>query len=642
MGWQWLKRPRSWHRDALAALVLASSWATLSRADDPGHGLQLARGEANSASAAEGRNALTEKRIGELIGQLGSPHYTVRRSAANALRQIGAEAFDLLYAATAAADPEVAASAQYLLHQIAVRWVQSDDPPAVRRLLRAYGNQSDEKRLLIIQELARLPNHEGVPALCRVARFDRSPLLARVAALAIIRPDVRDAKHSALDPEMMDRELGESTRITTTWLRQYRRQLRDPAATVADWLRSIDEEVELLARNGNETNDAIGLGLMWNLANIYQQIDNRPALMEVVDQMMRLDSNSMERTTVDLLLWLVELDSWDAVEEFLTKYDAQLAQAKRPLYIAALARAKQGKQELAEELAEKASKLDPQQTLESFMIAKELELRNQYDWSVREYRQVVGNKPVASHEAILARISLANLQHDHEQYESAADAIEPLVKAIQQEGNVGQLYTEIRRYHLRQSELALPEREAVAAKLHHYRACQYHAAGDWQKEREHLEMAIRFVETDAEVVIAMHRLPESDEKWREMVRQRIRDLCRQFQQEIDGSPNDPTAYNQWAWLVANTEGDFQQAVRYSRRSLELLGLSAGDSARASFLDTLGRCYYAAGDLDNAVKCQREAIEKLDSLQVMHRQLALFEQALAEKQGGKEPGVSGKN
>ena len=62
------------------------------------------------------------------------------------------------------------------------------------------------------------------------------------------------------------------------------------------------------------------------------------------------------------------------------------------------------------------------------------------------------------------------------------------------------------------------------------------------------------------------------------------------EEEIDDNPNNPIAYNQWAWLIANTEGDFPKAVRYSRRSLEL------EPGTASFLDTLGRCYYSAGDI----------------------------------------------
>ena len=605
-------------------------------ADAPDVGLQAAadvsasRNGGGDLSNEGGRSESTKRRVEELIRQLGSPRYTVRRTAANELRQIGAEAFDLLHAATESVDPEVAASANYLLRQITVRWVRSDDSPAVRRALRNYGNKSEEARLEEISDLSKLPNNEGVAALCRITRFDRSPLLARAAAMAVIRPDERDEEAMPVDPETIDHELGESTRISAKWLRQYRVQLRDPAASVDPWQQIVDDEAALLERNRDETSDEIVLRLMWNLADVHRQLDNRTALMQMVDRMIGLNADAAERTTVDLLLWLVERESWDALEEFLAKYDTQLGQAKRPLYIAALARAKQGKQELAEKLAAKAAELEAQAG-ESFAVAKELELRNQYEWSVREYRQVIDRQKVESHEAILARVMLASLQFDHASYEDAADVLEPLVKAIQEEGKVAQYYTELRRHHLRLGELALPEREAVAAKLHHYRAAQYHEVGDWEKEREHLEHAIRFDEADADVVIQMYRLPEADEKWREMVRGRIRQLCRLFEQQMEESKNDPTPYNQWAWLVGNTEGDYQRAIRYSHRSLELLGPSGGDSGQASFLDTLGRCYYAAGDLENAVKYQREAIEKLDYMQVMHRQLALFEKALQEKQ-----------
>jgi tetratricopeptide (TPR) repeat protein len=80
--------------------------------------------------------------------------------------------------------------------------------------------------------------------------------------------------------------------------------------------------------------------------------------------------------------------------------------------------------------------------------------------------------------------------------------------------------------------------------------------------------------------------------------------------------------------VSNTEGDFQRALRYSHRSLELnLG---GDSVAGGYLDTLGRCYYAVGDYENAAKYERQAIAKVDYMQVMHRQLDMFEKALAEK------------
>ena len=102
------------------------------------------------------------ERIQALIRQLGHPRFTIRRSAASELRQIGAEAFDLLNAASNDSDPEVAASARYLLREITVRWVHSGDSAAVRALLRDYGQQRDELRVARLDGLAKLPNSEGV------------------------------------------------------------------------------------------------------------------------------------------------------------------------------------------------------------------------------------------------------------------------------------------------------------------------------------------------------------------------------------------------------------------------------------------------------------------------------------------------
>ena len=126
----------------------------------------------------------------------------------------------------------------------------------------------------------------------------------------------------------------------------------------------------------------------------------------------------------------------------------------------------------------------------------------------------------------------------------------------------------------------------------------------------------------------MFRMPEADQKWRDSVRKRISQLTDQFQQEIDQDPSDSSPYNQWAWLVSNTEGDFQKAIRYSHRSLELN--ANGESGEASYLDTLARCYYAAGDYENAVKYERQALERMNYMQVMQRQMKLFEDALAKK------------
>ena len=135
-------------------------------------------------------------------------------------------------------DPEVAASARYLLRQITVRWVHSDD--SARACADCCATTAQQSRraacLPVLDGLAQLPNGEGVRALCRIARFDRSPLVSRQAALAIIRPD-RAAKPTDPDrsggrrPGAGHQHARAAARgSANTWCR-----LRDPAASVASW-----------------------------------------------------------------------------------------------------------------------------------------------------------------------------------------------------------------------------------------------------------------------------------------------------------------------------------------------------------------------------------------------------------------------
>lgn len=586
------------------------------------------------AATASKPDSTTDKRVQDLIHQLGSPRFTVRREAANELRQIGAEAFDALHTATENADPEVAASANYLLRQIAVRWVYPDDPANVKTLLRQYGQQADAARARTVEELAKLPQNAGVVALCRIARFDRSPLISRAAALAIIEPTGTSKPRPPMDTAVVEQQLGGSCRAAVVWLRQFIAQQRDPAAAIAAWKQVIDQEASRLEKS-SDTSKKVVCGLVWNLAELYRQVGDQAALIAALERMMDLNGDGPDESIVQLLSWLTVNKQWGAVDAFLAKHESRIAQGKRPLYYAALARSEQGRKDLAEKLAAQAVGVDSQGRLEGFIAARELESRNQFEWAVREYRAAIDKQPAESGEPFLARISLANLLHDHEQDKEAADVLEQLVKSVQGDGRTGQFYAKLREYYT--DSLNLPEVDGIAGRYHFYRGCQYQAEKDFTRARDEFDTALRFRPKDediADLLIAMYNLPEGSDAWRASVRQQLRRLTDKFQQEIDQNPLEPTAYNQWAWLVSNTEGDFQKAIRYSKRSLELN--DNGDSGAASYLDTLGRCYYAAGDYENAVQCERQALEKVNYMQVMRRQLALFEKALAEKKaGGKE-------
>ena len=268
----------------VTAILLCSSMAAGARAGErtsKSSGADVAAtAAAGSRRAAVTANSInsTNEHIQRLVRDLGNPHYTTRRAAATELRQMGSEAFDMLYAATDDADPEVAASANYLLKQIPVRWVQADDAPEVRVAMRQFAQEPETTRLQRVEQLDNLSSGVGTPALCRIARFDRSPLVARKAALAIIQPDEKPSTEPKIDPDAIERELGTSTRAPVTWLRQYLVQLRDPTASVAGWKQLIDHESARLQKNAGDTSSDVVLGLYWNLADLYRQIGDGPAL----------------------------------------------------------------------------------------------------------------------------------------------------------------------------------------------------------------------------------------------------------------------------------------------------------------------------------------------------------------------------
>jgi tetratricopeptide (TPR) repeat protein len=607
------------------ATLISVGGGSRARADDPD-----LRPAANAESADAEQPKSSAAKIGELIRQLGSPQFTERRTAATELHKIGPEAFDQLHAATDHPDPEIAASSRYLLRQITVRWTRPDDSAAVRRLLRNFNDQGDAERQSIIQQLSSLENCEGVPGLCRIARFDRSPRLSRVAALAVMRSVERSQSSQPIDPAIIGRELGESTRVTADWLRQYQTQIRDPAASVAGWQTLIDEESRCADANLDETSPGIVLALFWNLADVHRQLGENEALIVVADRIIATSGDNSDAMIAKFLQWLVDNQAWDGLDLFAGKYDSRIRQTKQSLYLVALGHALQDQTKLADELAREAAQLATRSTpnpVES--LAEQLNLAQvvvgwgQFDWAVREYRQSFADKPIDAPESMAGRVLLSNLLHDYEHFRESAEAVEPLAKALDKNRDVQRAYANLQG-ELAQYDTYLIGAEAIPARQHFMLAEHYGRDRDYARQREHLLKAIEHDPKDADVLIAMYRAPETDKTWQADVRTRIEKLARAIEREIDDDPTNPVPYNQWAWLIANTEGDYAKAVRFSRRSLEM----APDLP--SFLDTLARCYYAAGDYKKAVKYQREAVEQIPNMQVMQRQLKLFEGKLAEQ------------
>ena len=132
---------------------------------------------------------------------------------------------------------------------------------------------------------------------------------------------------------------------------------------------------------------------------------------------------------------------------------------------------------------------------------------------------------------------------------------------------------------------------------------------------------------DIEVLIECYQLPDPPAGYHAKICGLIeKRLCELREQAADLGRNAAAAQtcNEFAWLVANTEGDLDEALRLARRSLDLVG------EQGAYCDTLARVYSAKGDHANALKYQSRAADLLPFNRAVQKQLAAFQKKAVGK------------
>ena len=201
--------------------------------------------------------------------------------------------------------------------------------------------------------------------------------------------------------------------------------------------------------------------------------------------------------------------------------------------------------------------------------------------------------------------------HDQGQDLDAAVTMEKLVEAV----DAGKV-TAAQLYGRKPGE--------VRARTYYFFACHWKSKNDAVKQRENLDKALAADPTDIDVLIACHQLAEATPEYRTKIAGLIKKAATTLQERIAESPDDPSLYNQYAWVVGNTEGDFDEALRCSWKSLELQPEEGG------YYDTLAHVYFGKGDCENAVKYQTKAAKLEPHSGLIQRQLKVFQKELEEK------------
>ena len=514
--------------------------------------------------AQEGQEPLQE-RIDRLIEQLGDVDYSIRQGAQDQLAELGFDAYDALEAATTHEDFEIAARARYLLQLIPAQWSAENEPDEVQKLLTYYQSYPGDIRTPILQELARMPGSVGIPALCRLVRFEKSTEWSKQAAVQILNHEPTDEAGREHWKKTLRENLGRSGRVASRWLSTYLDFNDGPKASLDEWTKLVEAEQAALEKAPDQSSTRVVISLLYHLA---------------------------------------------------------------------MAQDDQGDAELAEKTVQRALALGAGRA-ESVLrmrlsTAFFLQRRGRFDWAASEYRHIIDANSSAEL-AIRSQLALSEMWHDFGDDRAAGDAL-----------------AEILAVEPKQLQLAVHELNktlgtgrsvpGLRARMCYFRACHFARQGDLAKQREYLDAAIESDPGELDTLIERYRLPGATPEYRKETLDLIQKAASRFRESIvklqeypDNSETRPALamdYNQFAWLIGNTEGDLDEALRYSKKSLEL----SPDSA--AYCDTLAHVYFATGDLENALKYQTKAAQLEPHSGLIKRQLDVFRKALDRKK--KEP------
>ncbi len=265
---------------------------------------------------------------------------------------------------------------------------------------------------------------------------------------------------------------------------------------------------------------------------------------------------------------------------------------------------------------------DEKDLFQHLRAAQQLRDRGLIAWSRREFGRVIDHSTADTKElAVMAGTQLAEMLHDQGLDLDAAVALEKIVKAFD-------------AHKLVTAHLQFSGREAkeIRSRAYYFYACHWESARDAAKQRMYLDKALDADPEDVDVLIACYWLAGQPPDYHKKIVASIKKAAASLHEAIakDKDAEDASAYNQYAWLIGNTEGDLDEALRYSLKSLEL------QPDEPAYLDTLGHVYFRRGEWANAVKQQARAVDLEPHSNAIRRELIRFRKRLSEETKANRP------
>ena len=571
-----------------------------------------------------------QDRITVLIEQLGNDDFTTREVAQGKLLEQGLFAFDQLHVAQHHDDIEISKRAMFLIGSIRIPWTVRTDGPEVRAILSGYAEKNSEDRKSHMQRLAALDDYLGIAALSRMVRYESSNRLSRFAALLIMNQVVPadGARTTELVAELESLH-SESSRVGARWVQTYALSLKSPQESVAAWDKITRAEEVLLATFPNQSSRTLLRNLLRWQFQLLRGLGDKEAAAHVPRRSVNLLDGSREQL-IEAIDWFASEESWEYAGLIEERFPIEFGELPELLYRLAEAHQYAKNEELAAEAVRRAIAIKPEDIAAHTTMAVWLSKHHFYDWTIAEYQQCAEQATVDSDMGVRVRIILAELFHDLTRDKEAAEA---LAGVIEQKDNNATVMA-VKRFY--------PSFAALESRYIYYQASAAAERKNFTQQKALLEKALSLDRYDGDVLIAAFKYSQTDEKWRQDTLANIAAAAEYYATEVDQLEKkmkttlDRTAkaqmaydlaraYNQYAWLVGNTVGDFERAIKFSRKSLDVRGWEL-----SGYLDTLGHAYFGAGKFEEAVLWQSKAVELDPASQAMSRKLKVFQAALKKQ------------
>ena len=381
---------------------------------------------------------------------------------------------------------------------------------------------------------------------------------------------------------------------------------------LAAWKRLVASEQQSLKTSPRFTSRDVVSELLRREIEMLESLGRRDEAVQAMRELVPLESGQPQ-SLIRLVEWLAQKKAWSVIDDVATRFGQAFDQQPLLMYTLAEARLAQGNRAGAPD-RRPGSGVNGDDASEHLAVGRRAAEAGRCPWAEMEFRHVMAAGPLDNALVVDAYHRLAEMFHDQGQDEAAGKTLQAVVDRMDAQPAIAQAIGQTgRKPESSRSRMlyCFSEQERLKGNVRGKRNCW-----TWQSPAIRPTPTCWWPSTGCRIRANARR---------RQTLQKIRAAADSFRKEVIAAPENAEHYNQLAWLLGNTLAESDKAVadealRASQRSLEL------QPGEGGLMDTLGRCYYARGDYEAAVRHQSEAARLEPHSGLIRRQLELFKKA----------------